>query len=112
MKGVSYDIKADKDKPRLELVPPGIIEAVGHIRTYGVNKYRGDDNWQQVEPNRYVSALIRHLCAYLRNPNSLDLESGYPHLWHMACNIAFLIELSEGHFLGQVKPGSYREGTA
>lgn len=32
-------MKQDKDKPRLDLVPPGIIEAVGYVRTYGVKKY-------------------------------------------------------------------------
>ena len=25
------------------------------------------------------------------------MESGYPHLWHLACNIAFLIELEDGY---------------
>ena len=30
------EYKADKGKPRLFLVPPSIIEAVGIVRTYGV----------------------------------------------------------------------------
>lgn len=30
--------KYDHDKPRLDLVPPSVIEAVGVIRTYGTNK--------------------------------------------------------------------------
>lgn len=84
--------KHDEGKPRLDLVPPGIIEAVGIIRTYGTEKYGNPDGWKQVEPNRYVAALMRHLCEYLDNPESVDDESGLPHLWHMACNIAFLIE--------------------
>jgi len=29
----------------------------------------------------------------LRDPQAVDKESGFPHLWHMACNIAFLCEL-------------------
>lgn len=84
--------KYDEDKPRLDLVPPGIIEAVGIIRTYGTEKYGDPHGWKQVEPNRYTAALMRHLCKYLDNPKSVDEESGLPHLWHMACNIAFLIE--------------------
>ena len=84
--------KHDKDKPRLDLVPPGIIEAVGVVRTYGTEKYGDKDNWRKVEPERYTAALMRHLCNFLRDPAGLDSESGYPHLWHMACNIAFLIE--------------------
>lgn len=88
--------KFDAGKPRLSLVPPSLIEAVGTIRTYGTEKYRNDpDGWKHVEPERYVDALMRHLCEYLRDPESKDPESGYPHLWHLACNVAFLIELQE-----------------
>ncbi len=85
--------KHDKGKPRLDLVPPAVIEAIGHIRTYGLGKYKDPDNWKKVEPERYRAALIRHLCQYLRDPQTVDKESGFPHLWHMACNIAFLCEL-------------------
>jgi len=87
--------KYDQDKPRLDLVPPGVIEAIGKIRTYGLEKYGTADGWQEVEPERYTAALMRHLCKFLRNPYGKDEESGLPHLWHMACNIAFLIELYE-----------------
>jgi hypothetical protein len=87
--------KYDQGKPRLDLVPPGIIEAVGVVRTYGVSKYNTTQGWQQVEPERYTAALMRHLCKFLRDPYSKDKESGLPHLWHMACNIAFLIEFYE-----------------
>lgn len=89
----SYKYKHDNSKPRLDLVPPAIIEAVGTIRTYGVQKYGENTNWEKVEPERYRAALMRHLCEYLRNPNSVDEESGLLHLWHAACNIAFLCEL-------------------
>lgn len=86
--------KDDAEKPRLSLVPPSLIEAVGIIRTYGMKKYPHDpDGWRKVEPERYVDALMRHLVEYLRDRNAADPESGYPHLWHIACNIAFLIEL-------------------
>jgi len=85
--------KFDQDKPRLDLVPPGIIEAVGAVRTYGTQKYGENTNWEKVEKHRYKAALMRHLCKYLRDENGVDEESGLPHLWHVACNIAFLIEL-------------------
>ena len=87
--------KYDEGKARLDLVPPSIIEAVGVIRTYGTEKYKDPDGWKEVEPSRYVAALMRHLCKYLENPKGADKESGYPHLWHMACNIAFLIEFAK-----------------
>ena len=89
------EYKHDNGKPRLDLVPPGIIEAVGHIRTYGTEKYGENTNWEKVEPERYRAAMMRHLVEYLRDFESVDKESGLPHLWHMACNIAFLIELEE-----------------
>ncbi len=55
--------KYDQDKPRLDLVPPGLIEAVGVVRTYGISKYDTVDGWQNVEPERYTAALMRHLCG-------------------------------------------------
>lgn len=86
--------KFDNGKPRLALVPPELIEAVGAVRTYGVSKYGDSDSWKKVEPHRYKDALMRHLCAYIKDGNAVDAESGLPHLWHAACNVAFLIALS------------------
>lgn len=89
------NLKFDNNKPRLALAPPELIEAVGKIRTYGVKKYGDSESWRKVAPERYKDALMRHLCAYLRDPQGVDAESGMPHLWHLACNVAFLIALSE-----------------
>ncbi|MDU2293870.1 MAG: DUF5664 domain-containing protein [Clostridia bacterium] len=85
--------KHDEGKPRLALVSPYLIEAVGTVRTYGTEKYGDPDNWRFVAPDRYRDAMMRHLCAYLKNPGGLDAESGLPHLWHLACNVNFLVEL-------------------
>ena len=84
--------KADDGKPRPTLVPVSLINAVTAIREYGTAKYHDPDNWRQVEPQRYRDALYRHWLAYLGGEKN-DQESGYPHLWHLACNVAFLIEL-------------------
>lgn len=84
--------KHDEGKPRTSLVPPGLIEAVGIVRTFGTNKYGDPDGWRKVEPERYRDAMMRHVVAWLRDPQSVDEESGLPHLWHIATNIAFLIE--------------------
>ena len=46
------EYKADKGKPRLFLVPPSLIEAVGIVRTYGVQKYGEEQGWRKVEPWR------------------------------------------------------------
>lgn len=94
----NQDVKADAGKIRPTLVPRELIRVVAIIRGYGNAKYPkgGEDNWKQVEPQRYKDALCRHLMAYLDDPKSVDEESGYPHLWHLACNVAFLCELEKG----------------
>lgn len=87
--------KADFGKAKLSLVPRRIIWNIAAIREYGNNKYPngGPDNWKTVETDRYRDAAYRHFLAYLDDPTSVDEESGFPHLWHLACNVAFLCEL-------------------
>lgn len=91
----SQTAKADAGKPRLTLVPRQIIWDIAAVRSYGNQKYGDPENWRQVEPERYRDALMRHLMAYLDDPKSVDEESGLPHLWHLACNAAFLCELED-----------------
>lgn len=86
-------IKSDKGKIRPTLVPRQIIRAIAVVRGYGLEKYGDAECWQKVEPERYRDAAYRHWLAYLDDPNGVDRESGLPHLWHMATNLAFLIEL-------------------
>ena len=87
--------KADFGKPRLTLVPRAILPAIARVREYCTKKYGDPDNWKQVDKQRYRDALFRHLCAYLDDPEETDEESGLPHLWHVACNVAFLCELED-----------------
>ena len=91
----NQDIKADMGKPRLSLVPTRAVEGIARIREYGCNKYPvgGQDNWKDVEPQRYIDALLRHAFAFKDDPCGVDEESGLPHLWHLMCNGAFLCEL-------------------
>lgn len=93
---MSYDqtAKADGGKIRPTLVPTGLILAVAAVREYGCQKYSDPDNWKRVETQRYRDALYRHWLAYLSGETH-DEESGLPHLWHLATNAAFLIELDE-----------------
>jgi len=92
-----YHAKQDYGKAKLSLVPRRIIWDVAAIREYGNNKYPdgGPDNWREVEPERYRDAAYRHFLGYLDDPRSVDSESGFPHLWHLACNIAFLCEMED-----------------
>ena len=91
---ITDGLKHDGGKPRLDLVPPELIEAVGTVMTHGAEKY-GEASYRQVEPQRYRSALMRHICKWLKEPHGNDEDSGLPHLWHIACNVAFLLELDK-----------------
>lgn len=92
--------KADAGKPRVSLVPSQIIFDIARIREYGNKKYPegGKDNWKRVEVERYRDAAYRHLLAYIDDPHGVDEESGMPHLWHLACNVAFLCALEQDKY--------------
>ncbi len=89
----AQDAKLDKGKLRLSLVPVTLIRAVAEVREYGVKKYMDPDNWKKVEYGRYIDAAYRHWLKVVDDPKSIDEESGLPHLWHVACNIAFIIDI-------------------
>ena len=92
---IDQTAKHDAGKPRVSLVPPEIIYDIARIREYGNEKYGDPENWRGVEVERYRDAAFRHLLAYLEEPHGVDAESGLPHLWHLACNVAFLCELEK-----------------
>lgn len=62
--------------------------------TYGAKKY-DEASYKDVDPVRYRAALMRHICKWLKDPHGVDEDSGLPHLWHIACNVAFLLELDK-----------------
>lgn len=85
-------LKDTNGKPRLTLVPRKIITAIARVREYGNKKYLTTNSWKLNTREQYNDAAFRHFIAYLDDPDSLDEESGLPHLHHLATNIAFLIE--------------------
>ena len=85
--------KQDAGKLQITLVPTQIIRDIAEVRMYGNKKYGSADNWKNVSPQRFRDAFYRHWLAYVDDPKSLDAESGLPHLWHAACNMAFLCEM-------------------
>lgn len=95
--------KADAGKLQLTLVPTQIIKDIAEVRMYGNRKYGDPDNWKQVGIERYKDALMRHLIAYLEDPQGVDEESGIPHYKHLACNMAFICEM-------EAKKGVKHEG--
>lgn len=86
----STGAKFDEEKNRLDLIPPECVEAVGKILTHGAIKY-APHNWRKgINYSRVIAAAFRHFYKWLRGEQN-DSDSGYPHLWHLMCNICFLI---------------------
>ncbi|QPC43478.1 hypothetical protein HW532_12705 [Kaustia mangrovi] len=82
--------KDDGGKLRMELIPPEVVEATAAVLTFGASKYE-DRNWERgMKWGRVFGALMRHLWSWWRRERA-DPETGYSHLWHAACCIAFLI---------------------
>ena len=89
--------KNDDGKAKLTLVPQQILWDIAAVREYGLKKYpeTGELGWKNLSVDRINNAAFRHFLKYLRDPSGVDEESGLPHLWHLACNIAFLCEMGE-----------------
>ena len=85
--------KADSGKPILSYVPKEIIYEIEKVRSFGVKKYKDPDNWKKVDIERYHQALLRHTLAIWNDIQARDTESGLLHLSHIACNVAFILEL-------------------
>ncbi len=82
--------KFDDDKPMMHLVPLISVEAVAKVMTFGAKKY-APNGWKSV-PNavdRYNSAMLRHMVA-IQKGETIDPDSGLPHIDHIACNAMFL----------------------
>ena len=95
--------KADAGQLQITLVPTQIIKDIAEVRMYGNAKYHDPDNWKQVEVERYRDALCRHLLEYIKDPKSVDEESGIPHYKHMATNIAFICEMENEDWTNEIQ---------
>lgn len=72
------------------------IDEVAKVGAYGAKKY-GQSNWRGgSEWMRYLGSVTRHVTCYIRG-ESLDSESGLPHLAHAAYNCLILLQwMKEG----------------
>lgn len=92
MLAMQQPLKYDKEKVRLELIPPEFLWATGRGLTYGAKKYAAG-NWSTgdgFEWSRLYGALQRHLVAWAGGQD-VDPESGNHHLDHACCMLAFLV---------------------
>jgi hypothetical protein len=96
--------KDDGGKARMELIPPEVVFALSTILTFGAVKY-SERNWEKgMSWGRVFGACMRHLWAWWggKGPTTksflfgeLDDETGFSHLWHAACCVAFLVAYEE-----------------
>lgn len=83
-------IKHDEGKTRLGLIAPDFVEVVGRVLTFGAKKY-ADWNWVKgAKWSRFYDSALRHINAW-GSGETLDDETGLPHLAHAACCLMFLI---------------------
>jgi hypothetical protein len=82
--------KYDGGKIRFELVPPELVHGTAVILTLGATKYK-PRNWEQgISWGRCFGALLGHLWKWWWGQDK-DTETGQSHLWHAACELAFLM---------------------
>ena len=88
-------VKHDSGKWRMSLVPVTALKSIVDVLEFGAKKY-AVDNWRTVPDarRRYYDAAIRHLTAWW-DGETLDEESGLPHLAHAGCCVIFLLWLDE-----------------
>lgn len=94
-RGKNQELFSEKrEKIQFSLVPRKILTAIARVRVYGNEKYKTSDpdNWKLNKKKDHQEAAFRHFIAYLDDNESVDEDSGLPHIDHLACNIAFLIE--------------------
>jgi len=82
--------KFDQNKLPYHLLPPELLEGVATVLQFGAAKY-APRNWELgMSWSRPFAALMRHMWAWWRGEQT-DPETGYSHLWHAGCCVAFLI---------------------
>lgn len=83
-------VKDFKNKLQYDLIPPEVTKSLAKVLTYGANKY-SPNNWKNCkDKDIYISALYRHIEEW-RSGNKNDDETGFNHLEHALCNLAFLV---------------------
>lgn len=89
---ITFPVKLDAGKPRMDLLPPHAILEVAKVLEYGASKYAAN-RWRAAAPEwgRFVGAIGRHLMAFMAGED-YDTESGLPHLAHLACSALFVLE--------------------
>jgi len=88
-------LRFNNGKIDLTQCPETIIYAIAATFMKNSDKHGGkypNFNWRRgMDHSKPMACLMRHMMSYQAGED-LDPESGLPHLWHAACNLAMLIE--------------------
>ena len=80
-------------KVPLDLVPASLVFAVGEVLAVGAKKYERHNWCRGMKWSIVLGCALRHLFKWASPFHSdFDDETKLNHLWHVACNIAMLIE--------------------
>lgn len=87
-------VKHDGNKPRMDLIPPEALLAMGEMFRHGAEKY-SDRNWEKgMDWGRVYASLMRHLTAFWMGED-IDPDSGKPHLYCALTCAAMLVTYYE-----------------
>jgi len=93
-KSMGGGLRYNNGKAELHQVPTSLRLAVAKVLMYGAQKY-AKGNWRKGMSWMTINdCLERHMISWLDGEEN-DEESGLPHLYHAAANIAMLIEYKE-----------------
>ena len=87
-------LRYNTGKAELHQVPTSLNMAVAKTLMYGAQKYDKGNFRKGMSWTTVYDCLQRHMMKWL-DGEEVDEESKLPHLYHAACNIAFLIEYAE-----------------
>lgn len=97
-------VKSDARKLPYQLLPPKALEEVVKVLSYGENEY-GARNWEKgISYDRLFGAVQRHMWAFKKG-ETIDPESGLPHLAHATCTCLFMLSF----FIGEHDNSSRKE---
>jgi hypothetical protein len=75
----------DAGKPRMDLIPPELLTALGNVFRDGAAHY-GERNWEKGIPlNEHIASLLRHVVAVMSGDHSENHDE------KMAANVAMFI---------------------
>jgi len=86
-------LRYNSHKAELHQVPTSLLNGVAKVLMYGAQKYEKGNFRRGMKWTIPYDCLQRHMMRWL-DGEELDDESGLPHLYHAAANIAMLIEFA------------------